>query len=282
MARCAVRAAFSSGAMLYVFALSVRLVCFIPPAMPRAGKISARFPYPDLKNDLLLQFQLQEMNKSMNWKNLQPFPWIDTRARFVAGVPSGGSLLDIGSSDGETLRHIAELRPDLKYYATDLSGKPEAYPANCTFHRGDIQKDPLPWKDGSISAITCMHLVEHLNNHTLLAKEAKRLLQPGGRIYVETPHPKTLMLSSPRGEFLGKFTMNFYDDTTHTKIVSLGALAQVLREAGLAVTDSGVSRNLVFAASHLLYKFMPPSRQKYTAQAHWIGWSAYLIAEQQP
>jgi len=216
----------------------------------------------------------------MNWKNLRPFPWIDTRARFVAGAPSGGSLLDIGSSDGETLRHISELRPDLNFFATDLSGQPEAYPAGCTFHRGDIQKDRLPWPDGAMSAITCMHLVEHLNDLTLLAKEAKRLLKPGGRIYVETPHPKTLVLSSPRGEGLGRFTLNFYDDATHVRPVSIGVLAEVLRGAGLEAADSGVSRNLIFAASHLFYKFMPPSRQKYTAQAHWVGWSAYLIAQQ--
>ena len=125
----------------------------------------------------------------MNWKHLRRIPWVDTRAKFVAGVPANGALLDIGSSDGETLRHLAELRPDLKYFATDLIGKPEAYPAGCAFHRGDIQTEPLPWKTGSLSAITCMHLVEHLHDLTLLAKETKRLLQPGGKIYVETPTP---------------------------------------------------------------------------------------------
>jgi len=214
----------------------------------------------------------------MNWKHLRRISWVDTRAHFVAGAPPNGSLLDIGSSDGETLRHFAELRPDLKWFATDLFGHPEAYPANCIFHRGDITQEPLPWADGSISAISCMHLVEHLSSLTLLAAEAKRLLQPGGKIYLETPHPKTVMLNSPRGEGLGRFTLNFYDDSTHLKPVSLGALAEVMRGAGLEVVASGVSRNLIFAASHLLYQFLPPSRQKYTAQAHWIGWSAYLIA----
>ena len=55
----------------------------------------------------------------MNWALLRQFPWLDTRAQFVAAAPRAGALLDLGSSDGETLRHIAELRPDLRLYAAD-------------------------------------------------------------------------------------------------------------------------------------------------------------------
>jgi hypothetical protein len=60
----------------------------------------------------------------MNWARLRYASWLDTRAGFVAATPRGGSLLDLGSSDGETLGHFAELRPDLKFFATDLAGRP--------------------------------------------------------------------------------------------------------------------------------------------------------------
>ena len=89
-----------------------------------------------------------------------------------------------------------------------------------------------------------------------------------------------MILSSPRGEGLGTFTLNFYDDATHVKPVSMGVMAEMFRDAGLEVIDSGVSRNLIFVASHLLYRFAAPSRKKYTALAHWIGWSAFVIARQ--
>jgi len=214
----------------------------------------------------------------MNWAYLRHAPWLDTRARFIAGTPRAGALLDLGSSDGETLRHIAELRPDLRLFAADVAGQPETYPPGCQFHRGDLQREKLPWPDRSMEAVTCMHLVEHLNDLGLLMQEAARLLKPGGRIYLETPHPKSLTLSSPRGKGAGTFTINFYDDPTHVKPVSIGALAQQVRRAGLEVVASGTSRNWLFAASHLLYVFRPPSRQKYTARIHWLGWSACLIA----
>lgn len=215
----------------------------------------------------------------MNWARIRAFPWVDTRARFVAGTPRGGALLDLGASDGETLGHIAELRPDLHFFAADLEGAPEKYPTGCQFARVNLETDRLPWKDGSLDSITCMQLVEHLRDCTLLESEVARLLKPGGRVFIETPHPKTMMLSSPGGSAAGTFTMNFWDDLTHTRVVPMGAMAKRLRRAGLEIVSSGISRNWFFAASYPLFCLMPASRQKFTARIHWLGWSAYLVAK---
>lgn len=213
----------------------------------------------------------------MNWKYLRPAPWLDTRARFVASIARNGCLLDVGSSDGATLNHMAELRPDLRLFATDIEGHPERYPAGCEFHRGDLQTTRLPWADASFNAITCMHLVEHLEDFEPLIREVGRLLKPGGAIYFETPHPKTLTLASPE-EGAGEFTLNFYDDGTHVRLVTTEMLGRACHAAGLEVARAGTSRNLLFAAAHLGFALMPPSRKKHTAFIHWIGWSAYLIA----
>jgi hypothetical protein len=170
----------------------------------------------------------------MNWTCLRPFPWLDTRAQFVAQSPPSGTLLDLGSSDGETLGHIVELRPDLKLFAADKCGVPEKYPAPCEFRRADFEREALPWPDRSMDVITCMHL---------------------------------------------DFTFNFYDDPTHVRLVPIDALACEVRRAGLRVGATGTSRNWLFAAAHLAFAFLPPSRKKFTAHVHWLGWSAYLIAD---
>lgn len=218
----------------------------------------------------------------MNWVSLRPFPWLDTRARFVARTPPGGTLLDLGSSDGETLRHIAELRPDLRLFAADKAGLPETYPSGCHFRWADFERDRLPWPSASMDAITCMHLVEHLRDPSLLVAEIARLLKPGGRVYFETPHPKTLTLPSLRDAPGGGFTMNFHDDPTHFRLVSVNELAERVRQAGLRTLWSGTSRNWLFAAAHLLFAFLPPSRKKFTARAHWLGWSVGLVACRAP
>lgn len=214
----------------------------------------------------------------MKWTLFRLWPGVDTRAAFVALTPPGGNLLDLGSSDGETLRHIAELRPDLRLHAVDLVGVPEAYPAGCRFQRADLQRDRLPWPDASMDAITCMHLIEHLDDLAHLLRECARLLKPGGQVYFETPHPKTVALPSPPGRAAGSFTLNFYDDRTHVRPVAIGALAQQVRQTGLEVLDSGTSRNWVFAAAHLVFRWLPASRMKFTARIHWLGWSAFLTA----
>jgi SAM-dependent methyltransferase len=213
----------------------------------------------------------------MNWKCLRSSPWLDTRARFVARTPRGGKLLDLGSWDGETLGHIAELRPDLKLFAADKAGLPEKYPPGCEFHRADFETDTLPWPDRSMDTITCMHLVEHLSGLDVLLREMARLLKPGGQVYFETPHPKTLTLPS-LGKSAIPFTMNFHDDPTHVRLVTIRELAELARKAGLRIEATGTSRNWLFAASHLLYAWLPPSRKKFTARIHWLGWSAYLVA----
>lgn len=210
----------------------------------------------------------------MNWKYLRYCAWLDTRAGFIGRTPRGGTLLDLGSSDGETLNHIAELRPDLSLRSADKFGQPEKYPAHCDFQRCDFVTDRLPWPDASMDAITCMHVIEHLEDLKNLVTEVARLLKPGGQAYFETPHPKTVNLPSAKG----KFTLNFYDDPTHVRVVSLADLAKEFTGTELAVRRTGLSRNWLFAAAHPLLSFAAESRKKFTARVHWIGWSAYLVA----
>ena len=210
----------------------------------------------------------------MNWRLLRPWPWLDTRAGFVARAPRGGRLLDLGASDGETLRHIAELRPDLRLSAADKFGEPENYPTGCEFRRVDFEHDALPWADGTFEFLTCMHVVEHLRELNSLLRETARVLKPGGFAYFETPHSKTLTLPSAAG----KFTLNFHDDPTHVRPVPIADLAQEVKAAQLRVAATGISRNWVFAAAHPLFSLLPESRKKFTARVHWLGWSAYLVA----
>lgn len=212
----------------------------------------------------------------MNWKLLRFFPAIDTRAKFAASIKAGGSLLDIGSSDGQTLGHLAQLRPDLRFFATDIAGKPEKYPAGCQFHRGDAQTQKLPWPDASMDAITCMHMVEHLQDLRFLVSEISRLLKPGGRIYFETPDAKSLNVKSVPGS---GFTLNFRDDHTHTRIIPPEELAALAKDNGLRPLQTGTSRNWLFAASYPLFLLLPTSHKKFTSYVHWIGWSAYVIAQ---
>jgi len=215
----------------------------------------------------------------MNWSYWRAVPWIDTRARFVAATPRGGSLLDLGSSDGQTLCHMSELRPDLRIASVDIAGRPARTPAKTEFVQADLESDSLPWPDGSFDSITCMHLVEHLHSMEKIWAEITRLLRPGGRVYVETPGTESVNTTSAPAAMRGKVTMNFYDDPTHVAPVSIQSLQTVATRSGLTVMDHGRSRNWLFAAVYPLLVLLPPSRRRYVAKLHWLGWSVYLIAQ---
>jgi SAM-dependent methyltransferase len=215
----------------------------------------------------------------MNWASWRSVPWIDTRAAFVAATPRNGALLDLGSSDGQTLCHMSELRPDLRFASVDIAGRPPRTPKDTSFAQADLERDTLPWPDRSYDAITCMHVVEHLRTMTNLWREVSRLLKPGGRVYIETPGPESVSTASPPESLCGKITMNFYDDPTHIAPVPLGSLGAAARDYGLVVTGTGRSRNWLFAAAYPLLSLLPTTRRKYVAKLHWLGWSVFLVAQ---
>ncbi len=170
------------------------------------------------------------------------------------------------------------MRPDLRLFAVDCAGEPGKYPPGCEFRRVDLERDKLPWADGSFDAITCMQLIEHLKDLTNLLREAARVLKQWRADLFRDPAsqiPDALQPFRPGGRNLH---VNFYDDTSHVRLVTTGALAQAVRDAGLEVVDSGISRNWLFAAAWPLFMFLPSSRKRFTARLHWIGWSACLVA----
>ena len=188
-------------------------------------------------------------------------------------------MLDLGSSDGETLCHMAELRPDLRFASVDVAGKPARTPPNTSFAQADLESDRLPWPDESFDAITCMHVVEHLRTLTNLWAEIARLLKRGGHVYIETPGLQSTTTTSPPESLRGKITLNFYDDPTHVHPVPIASLVAAAKNVGLGAKKSGRSRNWLFAAAYPFLSLLPLTRKRYVAKLHWLGWSVYLIAE---
>lgn len=188
-------------------------------------------------------------------------------------------MLDLGSSDGQTLRHFAELRPDIALASSDIAGDPASYPAGTDFRRADFETDPLPWGDGSFHAVTCMHVVEHLEDPRHLLSETWRVLKRGGCAYIETPHPKSVRMRSAYGKGAGTVTMNFFDDPTHVRPLPAELLSENLRDAGLTVERAGISRNWLFVAAYPAFAAArSTARKRFVAQLHWSGWSTYVIA----
>lgn len=109
-------------------------------------------------------------------------------------------VLDIGCAAGSLTYLAASLRPNLHITGVDVSSAqidfanskiaPEA--KNSTFL--SISSDRLPFPDNSFQAVTCVELIEHLNDseNARLMAEVFRVLRPGGSWIVTTPNYHSL------------------------------------------------------------------------------------------
>lgn len=52
----------------------------------------------------------------------------------------------------------------------------------------DLDRPPYPFADNSFDEVRAVHVVEHTENVIHFMEEVHRLLRPGGRLYLVTPH----------------------------------------------------------------------------------------------
>jgi len=211
------------------------------------------------------------------------FPFLEKRASLVLSLPPDPVLVDVGSSFGRNLDGFQILRKDLRIHAIDMGDFRSAVESKgCIFHQIDLIADPLPFDSETVDCVTAMHILEHLENVNHLLGEARRVLKPQGRLFVEVPSIRSLFVPSFHfGRSGHSHTFNFYDDPTHLRPYSVNGLRRLLEDNGLRVIRSGISRNwLFFIFSPLLIGCGVFSRFLFHAGIiNLVGWSVYCIAE---
>lgn len=148
--------------------------------------------------------------------------WIEECGAGTAEAP----ILDIACGRGEWLELLRHKGKAAK--GVDLN---ETFIEYCASLGLDVEKQDavaylkgLP--DGSIGAITSMHLVEHLPFEVMveLIDEALRVLRPGGILVLETPNPENLTVGA----------YWFYMDPTHRNPIPPPALRWLVEVRGFA------------------------------------------------
>jgi 2-polyprenyl-3-methyl-5-hydroxy-6-metoxy-1,4-benzoquinol methylase len=101
-----------------------------------------------------------------------------------------GRIADIGAGEGR----FRAAAPDLctSYIAVDVL-RHAGLPADATFLRADLDREPIPLTDSAVDAAVAIETVEHLENPRAFVRELVRVVRPGGWIAVSTPNQLSLL-----------------------------------------------------------------------------------------
>ena len=114
------------------------------------------------------------------------------RADWVAALEPARRALDLGCGDGVVSARIPAERLTLADVSAVALGRargllPEAEAA-------ELEPDaPLPFDDNTFDLVVCTETLEHVRDVQLLLSEARRVLEPRGRLALTTPAHRRLM-----------------------------------------------------------------------------------------
>jgi len=110
--------------------------------------------------------------------------WRERKVR--AWLKPGAKVLDIGCHQGEFLEKLSSL------IGSSVGLDPLATPRKTPRYRILPQAftEPTSFSDHSFDAITLLATLEHIRDKAPLAREARRLLTPGGRLIMTVPSPR--------------------------------------------------------------------------------------------
>jgi malonyl-CoA O-methyltransferase len=113
---------------------------------------------------------------------------------FLAGLPPGSRVADIGCGAGRYLHWLRQWFPDYRWIGIDASADALArLPGDIESVRGSLLN--LPCADGQFDAVYCVEALEHSLLPARAIAELCRVVRPGGRVLVIDKHRRFQSLS---------------------------------------------------------------------------------------
>lgn len=133
-------------------------------------------------------------------------------------------VMDIGCGRGEWLGLLDKAGIEAFGVDTNAVQIAAAQEQGLDVRLGDAVAALAAMKDNSLSVLTAHHVVEHLPFDTVawIAREAMRVLAPGGLLLFETPHTRNVLVGAT----------TFHTDPTHLKPMPEQVLGVLFETAG--------------------------------------------------
>jgi SAM-dependent methyltransferase len=183
---------------------------------------------------------------SCSREKLQPFK---TKMVDLVKEQSPGRVLDIGCGSGVVSKMLREAGWEV--YGTDISLEGiRRYRGRGLFGVVSDAEKPLPFCDRSFDAVWLTEVIEHLMDYRRMVQEIRRILKPGGRIYVTAPN--SVFYGYRLLYLLGKCPTEL-QHPFHIRFFSPGFLCRTLRENGFRIEKS-MGHNVYLMLPRFLYR----------------------------
>lgn len=189
-------------------------------------------------------------------------PHIHAHVRRAAhSLPAGSVVLDAGSGTAP----YREVFADMAYRTSDWAGSVHDEALNADIV-APLHQLPVP--DGTFDAVICTQVLEHVPDPLAALTEVRRVLRPGGAVWITVPHVWELH-EEPHDYFrytiYGLLSLLERAGFEAVEVESYGGLfsvlGQLMRNAGSitgVTADSGPVRRAVAMAT---FKLGPPLRR---------------------
>ncbi len=160
-------------------------------------------------------------------------------------APENGQLLDFGAGQGDFLKKMTSSPFKFMYHGVDLM---YSKVTGVNWYVQDLNKK-LQFKDGQFDVITCIEVIEHLENPRQMVRDLSRVLKADGVLVLTTPNNeswRSIISYIFRGHFVA-FTDSSYP--AHITALNQTDLYRILKECGfqrmdVMYTDSGMVPSL--------------------------------------
>jgi len=176
-------------------------------------------------------------------------------------------FLDIGCGTGWAIGQAAQVVNEQgEFYGVDLSPKmiekaKENFRGHNNFHFIEANSESIPLNDNFFDVIICSNSFHHYLHPDKAMKEIRRLLKPGGKIFILDPTADTLFI-----KFIDKIIKLV--ESAHVKMYSTKEFKQLMTTAELQYLES---RTIKGEKVHIGEKWglSPPDRHRDPLRMDW-------------
>lgn len=100
----------------------------------------------------------------------------------LSNVAEGSTIVDVGCGD----MYLSTILPQYKWVGVDINTK--LIPEGANFIEHDIAQVPYPIETGSVDAVVCSEVLEHVWDLRVIHAEVRRILKNKGKYIISTPN----------------------------------------------------------------------------------------------